>query len=288
MNLTRLQSQPARLLPPKRLSTPRSASRLSATGWGLLPGAPALTRTGLTPAGLCQLSWRNTALFWSSVSQDDYYASLFGAAFSAYMERPRLSGFISRIFWGADIRPYYTQMSAIGEVPDGGTIVDCPCGAGPALRGLHPAQRVRYLAVDLSPSMLRRAGKRARARRLTAVEPLEASATDIPLPAEGADLFLSLWGLHCFEDPLAALGEASRVLKPGGRLVGSCFVLGGNNLRSRLLLKPHTGDFGPIGTEAEFDVWLKRAGFERIAKQRSGPMLFFEARATADARKGVG
>src|SRR5271169_3659945 len=53
--------RPARLLPPKRLSTPRSARRLSATNRGLLPGSPAITRTGLPPAGLVQLPGRTMA-----------------------------------------------------------------------------------------------------------------------------------------------------------------------------------------------------------------------------------
>ena len=51
--------RPARLLPPKRLLTPRSARRLSTTNRGLLPGSPAITRTGLAPAGLVQFSGRN-------------------------------------------------------------------------------------------------------------------------------------------------------------------------------------------------------------------------------------
>ncbi|MGO9320412.1 MAG: RNA polymerase sigma factor, partial [Solirubrobacteraceae bacterium] len=40
--------------------TPRSTRRLSTTSRGLLPGAPALTRTGLPPASLDQLSSRRT------------------------------------------------------------------------------------------------------------------------------------------------------------------------------------------------------------------------------------
>ena len=58
--------RPAHLLPPQaeqrstqRLSTPRSARNLSITNRGLLPGAPALTRTGLAPVSLVQLSGRN-------------------------------------------------------------------------------------------------------------------------------------------------------------------------------------------------------------------------------------
>ena len=55
----RFTLRPACPLPPKRLSTPRSARRLSTTDWGLLPGTPVSTRSGLTPAGTTQLPGRN-------------------------------------------------------------------------------------------------------------------------------------------------------------------------------------------------------------------------------------
>jgi len=208
------------------------------------------------------------------MSRSDYYASPFGAAFSAYMERPRLSRLIAKTFWGSDIRPYYESMAAAAQVPNGGTIVDCPCGAGPAFRGLDAGQQVRYLAIDLSPSMLRR----AEARSLSQVELIQADATEIPLPDDSADLFFSYWGLHCFDDPAAALREAGRILKPGGRLVGSTFVLGGSRLRGRLLVKPGRGDFGNPGSAEETGRWLAEAGFADPEIRTSGSMLYFDAR----------
>jgi len=212
------------------------------------------------------------------MARDDYYASLFGALFSAYMEYPLPSRAIARAMWGGDVRLYYESMQAIGEVADGGTIVDCPCGAGPALRELRPDAAVRYVAADLSPAMLRRARKRVDARGLDRVELVEADATALPLPADSVDLFLSYWGLHCFADPRAALLEAARVLKPGGRLVGSCFVRGRDSLRQRLLVRPGAGDFGPVGTQEEIDAWLEEAGFALSSERRAGPMLYFEGR----------
>jgi ubiquinone/menaquinone biosynthesis C-methylase UbiE len=214
------------------------------------------------------------------MARDDYYASPFGATYSAYMERPRLSRLIARVVWGGDTKHYYDSMGAVAEVPNGGTIVDCPCGAGPALRALDPKASVSYIAADLSPAMIRRIRKRALTRGLADVEVLEADATDIPVPSASADLFLSYWGLHCFEDPAGALIEAARVLKPGGRLVGTCFVRGSESFRQRLLVRPHTGDFGPVGTEAEVLQWLEAAGFESLDAQRSGPMLLFDTRAS--------
>jgi ubiquinone/menaquinone biosynthesis C-methylase UbiE len=212
------------------------------------------------------------------MTRDDFYASPFGVAYSAYMERPRLSRAISRTMWGGDTKPYYESMGAVAEVGAGGLIVDCPCGAGPALRALPADGSVRYLGVDLSPSMLRRAEKRAAARALKKVELTRADATEIPLPDAAADLLFSFWGLHCFPDPAAALIEAARVLRPGGRIVGATFLRGEESLRQRLLVRPHSQDFGPVGSESEVREWLRAAGLRLSDASRSGPMLFFDAR----------
>lgn len=59
----RLVLRPVLLLPPQRLSTPRLAGDLSIPGWGLVPGGPAVTGTGLTfddPVQLAGRKARNT------------------------------------------------------------------------------------------------------------------------------------------------------------------------------------------------------------------------------------
>lgn len=213
------------------------------------------------------------------MSRDDFYASPLGAAYSAYMERPHLSRVLGRAFWGGDTKAYYESMAAIGETAEGATIVDCPCGAGPAFRALEPGREVRYVAADLSPAMLRRARRQAARRGLDGIEFVESKAEELPLEDASADLFLSFWGLHCFPDPAAAVAEVGRVLKPGGRLVGASFVRG-PSLRQRLTLRPHKGDFGPMGTEADLLGWLAAADLEPTGSKRSGLYMFFEARRT--------
>jgi SAM-dependent methyltransferase len=215
------------------------------------------------------------------VARDDFYASPFGAAYSAYMERPRLSRPLGRLVWGGESRLYYESMSVVATLPSGAIVVDCPCGAGPALRAVPADGSVRYIGVDRSPSMLRRARERAVARNLSTIELIEADATEIPLPPASVDLFLSFWGLHCFDDPKGAVAEAARILQPSARLLGACFVRGRDTRRQRLLVRPGTGDFGPIGTQPEVDSWLAAADFDVSAVDRSGPMLFFDARSSA-------
>jgi SAM-dependent methyltransferase len=211
------------------------------------------------------------------MSREDLYDSPLGATYSAYMERPRLSRTLGRLIWGGDTKAYYESMAAVGEVAGGGTIVDCPCGAGPALRALRPGSGVRYVAADLSPAMLRRARTRAEKRGLDGIELVESKAEDLPLEAASADLFLSFWGIHCYPDPRAAVEEIGRVLKSGGRLVGASFVRG-NSLRQRLLLRPDVGGFGRLCTEPELVGWLADAGVSISKSSRSGLYFFFDGR----------
>lgn len=211
----------------------------------------------------------------------DFYASPFGIAYAAYIERPRIGRRVAKVVWAGDVGPYYESMSAVAEVSDGGTIVDCPCGAGPALRALDPERSVRYIGADLSPAMLRRIRKRAAERGVEGLELIEADATDLPLADGIADLFLSYWGLHCFEDPVAGVAEAARVMKPSGRLVGASFVHANETFRQRFLIRPGLGDFGPMGTEDEIRGWLEDAGLEPSSWRRCGSMLYFDARLRA-------
>jgi ubiquinone/menaquinone biosynthesis C-methylase UbiE len=207
---------------------------------------------------------RNRALF----------AGPFGSLYSFYMEREWLSRLMARIVWGSDTRPFYSSMSAVGEMPSGATTVDAPCGAGVAFRSLEPAQDVRYVAVDLSPAMLERARARARALGLGQIEFIEADASRIPLRDAAADLFLSYFGLHCFPDPAAAVVEIARCVRPGGRVVGASIVRT-PRLRHRLLVRPFRGSFGPVGDAGDISRWLVDAGIDAEIDGR-GAFAYFD------------
>jgi SAM-dependent methyltransferase len=209
---------------------------------------------------------RNRALF----------EGAFGEIYGLYIERERLARGIAELVWGADIRPFYASMGAIGEVPDGGVIVDVPCGAGVAFRGLRADQDVRYIAIDLSPRMLERARRRATRLGLGEIELVEGDAQSIPVEAASLELFLSYWGLHCFPNPAQAVAEAARCLRPGGRIVG-CTIIRGRSWRHRLLVQPGRGGFGPGGTAEDLRRWLVDARLENMTVESSGLFAYFEA-----------
>ena len=204
------------------------------------------------------------------------FSGAFGAAYSAYMERERVSRMVARVIWGSDLRPFYASMRVIAAAPDGSTIVDCPCGSGVALRGLRPEQRVRYLGFDLAPAMIARARRRAVARGLRQTAFSQATATDLPLEDGEADLFLSYFGLHCFDEPKSALREAARCLRPGGRLAGSAIVRGNRRLDS-LRVRPGVGGFGQVGDQQALRRWLQAARFERVEIDTRGVFSVFLA-----------
>lgn len=198
---------------------------------------------------------------------DDAWAGLSGAFYRFHMDRPWLSYAIGRVVFRADARPYYRSMAAIREVPEGGTVVDAPVGHGVALRAVAPGQRLRYVGVDLSPRMLGVARERAAGIDGLDAEMVEGDATALPLDDGIADLFLSYWGLHLFDAPARAIAEAARVLRPGGRLVGSCSTRA-----------------GAVPGVAALRGWLDEAGFAGVELQTSGPMAYFSAEA---ARTGA-
>jgi ubiquinone/menaquinone biosynthesis C-methylase UbiE len=200
----------------------------------------------------------------------------FGAVYGSYIRRERLARVIARLAWGSDVRPFYASMAAIGGLPDGGTIVDAPCGSGVAFRALRADQRVRYLAFDLSPVMLDRARRYATELGLAQVELAVADAEALPVDDATVDLFLSYFGLHCFEHPEVAVREAARCLRTGGRIVGGTIVLGERRL-DRLRVRPGVGGFGAIGTDGDLRRWLAGAGLADAHIDRRGVFAFFAA-----------
>jgi ubiquinone/menaquinone biosynthesis C-methylase UbiE len=91
----------------------------------------------------------------------------------------------------------------------------------------------RAAGVDLTPEMIRRAEENLAATGLANVSFQAAAAEKLPFPAASFDVLISNGAFNLIPDKVAALAEALRVLKPGGRLMIADQVLTGAPSESR-------------------------------------------------------
>ena len=113
------------------------------------------------------------------------------------------------------------RLLAILELDGDEQVVDVGCGSG--YYSLPLAARLeagRLTCVDGSEVMLRHLRRRLSWHGLEGrVEVCEGEVEALPLDDESADVVLMANLLHELPDPEAALAEAARVLRPGGRAV---------------------------------------------------------------------
>jgi SAM-dependent methyltransferase len=108
----------------------------------------------------------------------------------------------------------------LGRIDPGSVVLDLGCGSGTDL--LIAAQMTgasgRVVGVDMTPSMLDRAGASAQEMGLEALELHESLIESLPLDDASVDVVISNGVIDLVPDKDAVLDEIDRVLRPGGRL----------------------------------------------------------------------
>lgn len=142
-------------------------------------------------------------------------------------------------------------------LPAGGTIVDLACGAGgPGLWWASRCSAGRLVGVDLSGIGVTSARERARSLNLaTGSHFVRGTFSSVPLRSEQTDGAVSVDALQYAPDKFAALREARRLLRTGGRFAFTAFEVEPDRVNDLPVLGDHpVDDFRPALEEAGFTI----------------------------------
>jgi arsenite methyltransferase len=191
--------------------------------------------------------------------------------------------------------------SQAGQIPEEALLASLGCGNPTALAKLNPGEVVLDLGsgggidvllsakrvgptgkaygLDMTDQMLALAKENKRKAGVENVEFLKGEIEHIPLPDNSVDVIISNCVINLSADKDAVLGEAFRVLKPGGRFAVSDVVTRGEMLpeiRKNVLL--WVGCVAGALEENEYRSKLATAGFEQIDLEPSRIYRIEEAR----------
>jgi SAM-dependent methyltransferase len=152
--------------------------------------------------------------------------------------------------------PFAERLVAGVGVTAGARVLDIACGTGIVTRiaaqAAGPGGAVT--GVDLGEPMLEVARAQQSPDNAAPIEYLQGSADALPAPDDSFDVATCHHGLQFFPDRVAALRDARRALKPGGKIAVGCWS---------------GADGGPVGFMAVGDALDKHVSEEAGAMIRS-------------------
>ena len=145
-----------------------------------------------------------------------------------------------------------------GILKKGMVLVDMGAGDGYLSRAVSPYVDT-VIAVDISGEMLKELKKKADQEGIRNIRTIESDVRDIPMEDESADVVCANMFLHHIEEPLLAVREMSRILRPGGRVFLADMKEHGNTE-----LKERMHDIWQGFSTKDIKEWFSKCGFKNM------------------------
>jgi 2-polyprenyl-3-methyl-5-hydroxy-6-metoxy-1,4-benzoquinol methylase len=182
---------------------------------------------------------------------------------------------------GAPDAPWHRLVAKhLGELASNAHVLEIACGRGALAAYLATLGASRVVAVDLSPVAVELTRRMASERHLDQVEAAVGDIQDMSYETSSFDIVISCETVEHVPDPVRAVAELARVLKPGGVLLlttPNYLSLSGAHRAYRRVRGKSTSEVGqPLNNVTLLPrtlMWVRAAGLRIRAVDGSGHYL---------------
>lgn len=187
---------------------------------------------------------------------------------------------LHNLVWGIGNDRTYVE-TVLSYLPSefDGILLDVPVGTGVFTSHIYAKYpKATIIGIDLSMSMLSKAGECFERDGVRNVVLLKADAANLPLRSDAVDLVLSMNGWHAFTDKQLAISEIRRVLHKHGPFVACGYVKGARKISDWFV--KHFGARNSFFNPPFFgldDIYSQFKGFKIIRQESVKSIAYFEA-----------
>ena len=189
-------------------------------------------------------------------------------------------------YWQKQLFPAQQKLLQLANIKSGDTIIDIACGTG--LVSFPAAEQAGndgfVMANDISDKMVETGTAIAKERNVSNISFQRMDAEQLEVEDHSYDIALCALGLMYFPDPLKAIKEMRRVLKPGGHAVVAVWGQRKNcgwaevfGIVDRRVASEVCPMFYHLGNEGTLQQYMNAGGFKDLSIERINTVLEYSS-----------
>jgi ubiquinone/menaquinone biosynthesis C-methylase UbiE len=189
-------------------------------------------------------------------------------------------------YWQEQLYPAQQKLLQLANIKRGDKIIDIACGTGlvsfPAAE--QAGEKGFVMATDISDKMVETGTTIAKEKNISTIRFQRMDAEELAVEDNSYDIALCALGLMYFPDPLKAIKEMYRLLKPGGHAVAAVWGQRKNcgwadvfEIVDRRVASEVCPMFFNLGNEGTLQQYMSAGGFNNISIERINTVLNYSS-----------